>query len=85
MVLLGTPTAESSKLYAMTVTEGDPTWAGPLAGEALRLPVYHVTENEVKELADDDVYESEVGMVEMVIEIEDIAAAVSEVRTNNHA
>ena len=85
MVILGTPNAESSKLYAMTVTEGDPTWAGPLAGEALRLPVYHVTESEVKELADDDVYESEVGMVEMVIEIEDIAAAVREVRSNNHA
>ena len=32
IVVLGTPTADSSKLFAMTVTEGDPTWAGPLAG-----------------------------------------------------
>ena len=32
MVLLGTPNAESSRLYAMTVTEGDPSWAGALAG-----------------------------------------------------
>ena len=35
MVLLGTPNAESSRLYAMTVTEGDPSWAGALAGVAL--------------------------------------------------
>ena len=30
VVVLGTPTAESSRLYALTVTEGDPSWAGAL-------------------------------------------------------
>ena len=35
LVLLGTPNAESSRLYAMTVTEGDPSWAGALAGVAI--------------------------------------------------
>ena len=29
MVLLGTPNAESSRLYAMTVTEGDPPGLAP--------------------------------------------------------
>ena len=47
-MLLGTPNAESSRLYAMTVTEGDPSWAGALAGVALGLPVYHVLEEAVK-------------------------------------
>ena len=85
MVILGTPTAESSKLYAITVTEGDPTWAGPLAGEALGLPTYHIIEPEVKALVDSSVYESQVGVAEMVLEEpEAIVAAVKEVRTNNH-
>ena len=84
MVLLGTPTAESSKLYAMTVTEGDPTWAGPLAGEALGLSVYHITEPEIKDQIDSAVYEDEVGMAEIMLDIEEIAEAVKAVRNNNH-
>ena len=83
MVLLGTPTQDSSKLYALTVTEGDPTWAGPLAGEALKLPVYHITEPEIKAQINSEVYESEVGIVEMVLDVEEIAAAVREVRAGN--
>ena len=43
VVLLGTPNPESSRLYGITVTQGDPSWAGPLAGLPLNLPVYHVT------------------------------------------
>ena len=81
MVILGTPTPDSSKLYAMTVTEGDPTWAGPLAGEALGLPVYHITEPDVKEQIDDEVYESEVGLAEMMLDAEEIAEAVKAVRS----
>jgi len=34
VVLLGTPTEDASRLYAMTVTTGDPSWAGALAGYA---------------------------------------------------
>ena len=82
MVILGTPTPDSSKLYAITVTEGDPTWAGPLAGAALNLPVYHITEAEIKSQIDEDVYESEVGLAEMTLDTEDIVAAVAEVRNN---
>jgi hypothetical protein len=40
VVLLGTPTEDASRLYAMTVTTGDPSWAGALAGVALDLPDY---------------------------------------------
>ena len=35
VVLLGAPTADASRLYAMTVATGDPSWAGALAGVAL--------------------------------------------------
>ena len=82
VVLLGTPTAASSRLYALTVTEGDPTWAGPLAGEALGLPVFHVIEPEVKAQVDAEVYQAQVGLAELALEERDeILAAVREVRT----
>jgi len=82
MVLLGTPNAESSRLYAMTVTEGDPSWAGALAGVALGLPVYHVIEESVKTQVAPEVYAEHVALMEMVLETEDIAQAVQAVRAH---
>ena len=49
IVLLGSPTVESTEIFARTVTEGDPTWVGPLAGTSLKLPVYHILEPSIKE------------------------------------
>lgn len=80
VVLLGTPTAESSRLYALTVTSGDPAWAGALAGTALRLPVYHVTEEVIKAQVAPAVYEAHVALMEAVLDVPAIAAAVQEVR-----
>ena len=80
VVLLGTPTADSSRLYAMTVTEGDPSWAGALAGVALGLPVYHITEDTMKaQIAPED-YEEHVALMEMAMDAPAIAEAVREVR-----
>jgi glycine reductase len=80
VVLLGTPTADSTELYAITMTEGDPSWAGALAGVALKLPVYHVTEDEVKSQVDPDIYDEEIGIAEMVLEVDAIKAAAKKVR-----
>ena len=80
IVLLGTPNAESSELYAVTMTEGDPSWAGALAGIALGLPVFHVTENEVKGQVDPALYDEEVGVAEMVLDVPVIQDAVRKVR-----
>jgi len=35
------------EVFAETVTEGDPSYAGPLAGVSLKIPVYHVLEEDV--------------------------------------
>ncbi len=87
VVLLGTPSAESSKLYAMTVSEGDPAWAGALAGVSLNLPAYHVLEEEVKEAADEDVYDSEVGISAIALEpeLDEIVESVKGVRSDTMA
>ncbi len=80
VVLLGAAEAEAAGLAAETVTAGDPTFAGPLAGVELGLSVYHVVEPEVKELFNEEVYEEQVGMMEMVLDIDDIVAEMSEIR-----
>jgi len=79
-VLLGTPTAESSRLYALTVTEGDPAWAGALAGTRLGLPVFHVTEDDVRAQVAPDLYEKHVGLMEFAQELDEIRRTVRDVR-----
>ena len=80
MVVLGSPDAESAEIYAETVTTGDPTFAGPLAGVSLGLLVYHILEDEVKAQIDPAVYERQVGMMEMVLDKEAIAKSVKKIR-----
>ena len=80
IVVLGTPTADASRLYAMTVTEGDPAWAGALSGVALGLRVYHVTEPAMKAEIPPAAYDEHVALMEMVIDVGEIGAAVAGVR-----
>jgi hypothetical protein len=80
VVLLGTPTPDSSRLYAMTVKAGDPSWAGPLAGLALGLSVYHVTEEPVRALIAPADWEEHVALMAMALDTEALGQAVREVR-----
>jgi betaine reductase len=82
VVILGSPTPESAEVYAKTVTEGDPSWVGPLAGVALKLPVYHVLEPEVKSQFDQKMYADQVGIMESVLDTADLIEAVSKVRND---
>src|SRR6516162_8462336 len=76
VVLLGTPTAGSTMMVALTLTQGDPSYAGPLAGVPLGLPVYHVLEDEVKAAISPEVYEQEIGPLEFVLDKPGIADAL---------
>lgn len=80
VVLLGAAEAEAAGLAAETVTAGDPTFAGSLAGVELGLTVYHVLEEEMKSQFDEAVYEEQVGMMEMVLDADEIAEELSEIR-----
>jgi hypothetical protein len=80
IVLLGSPDPDSTELFAETVSSGDPTWAGPLAGVSLGLPVYHVTEPEVKQAVNADVYRDQVELMELALDVEEIWRRVAEVR-----
>lgn len=80
VVIIGGAEAEASGLSAETVTAGDPTFAGPLAGVALGLAVYHVVEPEVKEDFDAGIYDEQCGMMEMVLDVDAIISEVKNVR-----
>ena len=81
VVLLGASEAEASGLAAETVTNGDPTWAGPLAGVQLGLTVYHVCEDEIKAEVDPAVYDEQVGMMEMVMDVPSIHEEMESIRS----
>lgn len=80
IVVLGGAEAEASGLAAETVTAGDPTFAGPLAGVPLGLRVHHIVDPEIKEEVDPAVYDEQVGMMEMVMPCDEIIAEVKEYR-----
>ena len=80
VVMLGAPSADSAELYAETMINGDPTWVGPLAGVALGLPVYHIMEPEIKEQIEPAVYKEHLELMEIALEVEKIAQALSKVR-----
>ena len=80
VVLLGAAEGEAAGLAAETVTLGDPTFAGPLAGVSLGLTCYHVCEPEVKAEFDPDVYDEHISMMEMVLDVDDICSEMNAIR-----
>ena len=80
VVVLGAAVGEAAGLAAETVTAGDPTFAGPLTGVQLGLTVYHVCEPEMKAEFDEAVYDEQVSMMEMVLDVDDIVSEMSAIR-----
>ena len=80
VVVLGAAEGEAAGLAAATVTLGDPTFAGPLTGVQLGLTVYHVCEPEMKEEFDEAVYDEQVSMMEMVLDVDDIISEMQAIR-----
>lgn len=80
VILLGAAEGEAAGLAAETVTLGDPTFAGPLAGVSLKLAVYHICEPEVKAEIDEAVYEDQISMMEMVLDVDDIVNEMNAIR-----
>ncbi len=80
VVVLGASEGEAAGLAAETVTNGDPTFAGPLTGVQLGLSVFHVVEPEIKDIVDPAVYDEQVGMMEMVLDVDDIINEMAPIR-----
>ena len=80
VVILGASESEAAGLSAETVTAGDPTFAGPLAGVSLGLRVYHVCEPEIKAEIPADLYDEQIGMMETVLDVDSIASEMKSIR-----
>ena len=82
IVVLGAPDADSAELYAETVMHGDPSWAGPLAGVALGLPVYHIIEPEIRDQVDPTCYEEHLKLMEIALDVDKISQALTKLRND---
>jgi glycine/sarcosine/betaine reductase complex component A len=80
VVLLGAPDPAGAEMFGLTLTEGDPTYAGPLAGVSLGLRVYHILEPEIRQLVDPEVYAEQVGIMELALDSDSIIAMMQQVR-----
>lgn len=80
VVLIGAAEAEAAGLAAETVTAGDPTFAGPLAGVELGLRVYHAVEPEFKDEVDATTFDDQIGMMEMVLNVDELIAEMKSIR-----
>jgi glycine/sarcosine/betaine reductase complex component A len=80
VVVIGAADPEVASVTAETVTFGDPSFAGPLAGVSLRLPVYHILEPEVKSAIPGEIYEQQAGFMELVADVEAIGGIFREIR-----
>lgn len=80
VVILGGAEGESAGLAAETVTNGDPTYAGALTATPLGLAVYHAVEPEFKDYADPDIYDEQIGMMEMVLDVDSIIDEMKSIR-----
>lgn len=69
-VVLGNGEANGVEVFAETVTQGDPSFAGPLAGVALKIPVYHVLEQEVVDVVPENLRQEKLELSSMVIDVE---------------
>jgi glycine reductase len=85
IVLLGVPDAEVAELCAETVTIGDPSYAGPLAGVPLGLPVYHVLESQITDGLPPEFYQEKLAMMALALDAEAIAAAVRKYREQSRS
>src|SRR4029453_2171375 len=69
-VVLGNGEANGVEVFAETVTDGDPSYAGPLAGVALKIPVYHVLEADVMSQVPENPREEKLQLSSLVIDVE---------------
>ncbi len=85
IVVLGASDIEGAEIAAETLTMGDPSYAGPLAGVSLGLPIYHILEPEVKAAIPENVYDQAAGLVSMIVDTEEVARKFKAIRDNTQA
>lgn len=82
IAVIGTGDRFAAKLQAQTLTSGDPTYTGPLAGVSLGLPVYHFFDEEIEAASDSDAWDKVASRFTRYISPEALAETVAMIREN---
>ncbi len=80
LLLIGTGEKDSTRLAAQTVTSGDPSGKGALAGIALKLPFIHVLETPFKEAVSPALWKEHLEIFETALDYETFEQEIKTVR-----
>lgn len=80
IAVLGANSPTAVEMTALTLKSGDPSYAGPLAGVALGIPSYHILEPEVVDQIDAALYERELALSALAMDVEQVIAPMKAIR-----
>ena len=80
IAILGANSSAAVEMTALTLKSGDPSYAGPLAGIALGIPSYHVLEAEIAGQFDRALYERELALSALAIDVAEVVAPLKTIR-----
>src|SRR5688572_8521989 len=80
VVVLGATDPEALEIAVETVTAGDPSFMGPLAGVPLGLHVLHIFDDTLKTAVPTEIYEHELGFLEMTLDADDVRSRMQSLR-----
>jgi hypothetical protein len=80
IAVLGANSPAAVEMTALTLKTGDPSYAGPLAGVALGIPSYHILEPEIVEQVDAAIYERELALSALAMDVDQVIAPVKSLR-----
>jgi len=84
-VVWGITNEQFLDIGSRTVIGGDPSWSGPLAGEELKLEVFHILEPGIRSRIPQEVFDDELMLLELAIgdeKIEKTAAMMEKFRAD---
>ncbi len=80
VAVLGANSPTAVEMTALTLKSGDPSYAGPLAGVALGIPSYHILEPEIVGQIDAALYDRELALSALAMDVGDVIAPVKAIR-----
>ena len=80
IAVLGANSSAAVEMTALTLKSGDPSYAGPLAGIALGIPSYHVLESEIADQFDRALYERELALSALAMDVAEVVAPLKTIR-----
>jgi glycine reductase len=82
VAVLGANSPTAVEMTALTLKSGDPSYAGPLAGVALGIPSYHILEPEIVEQLDPTLYERELALPAMAMDVAEVVQPLKAIRSS---